>query len=171
MGAGRTGFKSSSATRWPRGLLRGLQCPFRSGDNDRPPRGAARGTRMVGGIAHQAWRPTRAPLIFTFSNPGRSGARAPQGATCSTCTNPQGPTLQLQGGREVSGLLHDALPGTLRCLFPLCHHLELHSEGSNDRIVVVDHSVCSHHLGAVRGQNGDDRSDSRELSALGISVG
>lgn len=89
--------------------------------------------------------PAGVTLNFMGSNPRKSAAQgSPGGQT------PRKRTLQLQRGREVACLLHDALPGILRCLFPLSHHLELHSEGSDDGIVVIDHSVFSHHLGAVR---------------------
>lgn len=68
----------------------------------------------------------------------------------STCTPTPTPTLQHQRGGEVPGLLHDALPSIQRCLLPLGHHFELHSEVSSDRIVVIDCRVVSDHLGAVR---------------------
>lgn len=52
-GAGGPGFKSTSAPWWPCGLLRGLQCPLRSGDSGQLLRGLPGGHEERTGIQAQ----------------------------------------------------------------------------------------------------------------------
>ena len=99
--------------------------------------------------------------------------RAPRRPKQSTHTNPSRLTLQLQRGGEVTCLLQNALPGVRRDLLPPCHHLDLHGEGSDDGIVIIDGTISGHHLGAVWcGEGRDDRSDPRDFlgSAVGCTV-